>query len=520
VWISRLRSSAFFGVVSAVLLASACSSSSGSGDNFPTGDGGGASSGGNHDGSVSSSGGSSGGTSSGSSGGASSGSSGGASSGSSSGAIVDSGPPCGATVTSGAIALTSNYLPATVIADGGYAYAYSDGTSTACIDSTNMCTQGMTTVANATGSLYGAGIGFNLNQAMSTSTAMTAINTYTPTGVGISYTVSSLPPQGLRLAIGDYVSATQGTDYCAILSTTSGTVPWAAFNSKCYDNTGTFLSGPPVNPIHMEFQIPSGTVAEPFDFCVDSVAFATTLTQPDSGGGGGGGSSCTWTGGPSSAKTGAGELTCYTFAMGTANDKTFCGYNGSETNSTATGGACDLGKADTVPNVANPAYFAAFPVGTFAQGQYCGMCLNLSYGGKSIVATVVDECATCPTSGHIDLNATAALALGVGSGGATGDATSGVTWTSVSCPVTGDIVAVLNGGSSSQIYFQNVVFPVASAKASGGASATQSTGFWNFGSNVAGQTITLTDTLGHTTSGVVPGGGGTMAGAQFTDACP
>jgi hypothetical protein len=65
-----------------------------------------------------------------------------------------------------------------------------------------------------------------------------------------------------------------------------------------------------------------------------------------------------------------------------------------------------------------------------------------------------------------------------------------------------------------------VVFPVASARASGGATGTLQNGFWNFGSNISGQTVTLTDTLGHTTSGVIPGSSGTISGAQFTNACP
>jgi hypothetical protein len=299
----------------------------------------------------------------------------------------------------------------------------------------------------------------------------------------------------------------------------SGTITWAKFNTKCWDNSGTFLTGAPTGPIHIAFQIPSIAAATPFAFCVDSVSIATTAGTPDAGGGSGPGSSCTWGAGPSSSSLGNPELTCYDFAQGTVNDKTFCGYNGSETGGNNGNGACQMGKLDTVPNVANSEYFAAFPSGSFGQGKYCGMCLNVTYGGNSIVATVVDECATCgDRSGHIDLSLSAAIALGVGVGGAVGNPTNGVEYAAVSCPVTGDIVAVFNG-SSSQIYFQNVVFPVASAKASGGAVANQQDGFWSFGTNVAGQTVTLTDVLGHTTSGVIPGSSGTIPGAQFADTC-
>jgi hypothetical protein len=217
-------------------------------------------------------------------------------------------------------------------------------------------------------------------------------------------------------------------------------------------------------------------------------------------------------------KAGNEELSCYDFAQGTANDKTFCGYQGAETTGNTGTGPCDLGKLDTVPNVANAQYFAAFPSGSFGQGTYCGMCVAITYGTATITATVVDDCPVCTTAGYLDLSLSAALALGVGVPGASGAPTSGITWTAVSCSVTGDIVAVPNGGFS-EIYFQNVVFPVASAKTST-ATAVQQDGFWNFGTSVAGQTVTLTDTLGHTTSGVIPSTGGAINGAQFPTSCP
>jgi hypothetical protein len=84
--------------------------------------------------------------------------------------------------------------------------------------------------------------------------------------------------------------------------------------------------------------------------------------------------------------------------------------------------------------------------------------------------------------------------------------------------VTGDVVAVFNNGSSSQIYFENVAFPVASATA-GGSAGNQSTGFWSFGSVVAGKAVTLTDTLGHTIQGTIPTNSGGSIGAQFPATC-
>ncbi len=238
-----------------------------------------------------------------------------------------------------------------------------------------------------------------------------------------------------------------------------------------------------------------------------------------SSGGTTGGGPCTWTGGPSSN---SGEITCYSFGQGTAKGggcssyKTYCGYCGTESGSKGSG-ICPSGITDSVPNTAN-SYFAAFPSGSFGQGKYCGMCVDVTWNGKTITATIVDECATCPSSNHIDLSLSAAAALGLGQGSNTGDATSGVTWKAIDCPVNGDILALFNNGNSGQIYFQNVVFPVAKAVA-GGHTANQSYGYWDFGASVGGQSVTLTDTVGHVISGTLPTSSGGSVGAQFPMTC-
>jgi hypothetical protein len=409
-----------------------------------------------------------------------------------------------------------------VIGNGGYAYAYDDGAgSTNCMDANAMCTSGTTGAMSST--VWGAGIGVNLNQAQGTATNPNPpVGSLAATGVGIGYSISSLPPQGARIAIDS-----NGTDYCAVLTGSSGTVPWSAFNTKCWNGSGTSLTGAPSVATHIEFQVPATAAATPFAFCVDSVSFATTTTQPDAGSSSGGGTSCSWTSGPSA--NGTGELTCYSFHQGTATGggcpsyKTFCGYCGTES-SGPSGGWCEMGATDSVQNIGTGQYFAAFPGGSgdpgspFGQGNYCGMCVNVTYQGRSILATIVDECSTCSSNGHIDLSLAAAQALGIGVGGTSGDV-NGVTWSAASCPVSGYIYAMYNNGGSNQVYFQNVTFPVASARTSGGATGNLTNGFWNFGSNIGGQTVTLTDTLGHTTSGVMPGGSGPITGAQFPDQC-
>jgi hypothetical protein len=295
-------------------------------------------------------------------------------------------------------------------------------------------------------------------------------------------------------------------------------VAWGKFNSKCWDNSGTFLTGAPADATHIEFQIPAVAAATPFEFCVDSVAFAASIQVPDAGSATcNGGACCEPSRGP--AANGNGTFTCYTFSQGTVGNKTFCGYQGSESAGPGGSGACQAGGlnfSDTVPNIGtNPHYFAAFPSGTFAQGQYCGMCVNVTFGGQTLMATIVDECATCGDSPqHIDLSANLARDLGVGVGAAVGNPT-GVSWAAVACPISannGHIVAVWNNNNPAggQVYFQNVVFPVMSVSGS-----SQSNGFWNNISN--GSTHTLTDMLGHQiTAAIVTGD----LGVQFPATCP
>jgi hypothetical protein len=219
------------------------------------------------------------------------------------------------------------------------------------------------------------------------------------------------------------------------------------------------------------------------------------------------------------------EASCYTFAEGTTNNTTFCGYQGSEATyiGSDTTGACVTGKlafSDTVPNVGtNPGYFVAFPSSNpaWGPGAYCGMCVDVTYGGTTLMATIVDECpAPCAGSPDLlDLSANLARDLGVGVGSTNGVPVGGVSWAATACPITsndGNIVVVWNSSSSFEAYFQNVVFPVASV-----SGATQTQGFWNV---APGETVTLTDILGHQITATLPGPGGGSLGAQFPATCP
>ena len=232
---------------------------------------------------------------------------------------------------------------------------------------------------------------------------------------------------------------------------------------------------------------------------------------------------CTMSGGLTSTN---GQLTCYYFGQGPGpvvcnGDNAYklnCGYCGSE--GSASGNACNASHNDKVQNISTGDYFAAVP--NWGKGENCGLCLSITYQSKTIVATVIDNCASCG-SGHVDLSPSAGAALGMGTGTGQTENPTGVTWKSVACPVgTSPIVAGYNGVYSGQIYFQNVAFPVASAYATiGGVKQTAqlTNGMWDFGVALyPGDSITLTDTLGHTVSGKI-GANGAGIGVQFPTAC-
>jgi hypothetical protein len=206
--------------------------------------------------------------------------------------------------------------------------------------------------------------------------------------------------------------------------------------------------------------------------------------------------------------------------MGSNTFKTNCGYCGTEGSSS--GSACSADHNDSVSNISTGAYYVAVP--DWGQGASCGLCVSITYGDKTIIATVVDNCASCG-SGHIDLNPAAGAALGMGTGaGQTEDPTSGVSWKTVACPVgTSSIVAVYNNTYGGQLYFQNVAFPVQSASAVVGGTtrnATLTNGMWDFGTTVtAGSPITLIDVAGHTVTGTMPAANGGSLGTQFPTSC-
>jgi hypothetical protein len=169
---------------------------------------------------------------------------------------------------------------------GGYAFAYQDTVSSAvclegcppsspgalapsCGTGTALCGHGDLGMDLATNGFaaYGGGIGFNLNQPLGTATAQT----FAAMGSGIAYTVTSVPLTGLRINI-DH----GGVTYCATATTASATLPWASFNTQCYNTPadGIALTGAPLDATQIEFAMVAVAASVSDDFCVTAVSFA------------------------------------------------------------------------------------------------------------------------------------------------------------------------------------------------------------------------------------------------------
>ncbi len=224
-------------------------------------------------------------------------------------------------------------------------------------------------------------------------------------------------------------------------------------------------------------------------------------------------------------------MTCYWFKQGTTYDpdqpgmtcpgkyKTYCGYCGTETGERPQGEGeqiwCPINDVVSVAENISTPHFAALPPGPLGNGQNCGMCVEVSYRNRTIIATVIDACPSCESDEHIDLSLSAAEALGMNE--VMGKIESGVSWHVVGCPVDSDIQVTFNGGYQGQVYFQNLAFPLASA-VSGSSQGTLNGGFWDFGKLMGGEEVTLTDIMGHTVTATVPNEAGSL-GVQFELSC-
>jgi hypothetical protein len=195
------------------------------------------------------------------------------------------------TGTSACVVLSTGGLPLTLgylsgaggnPGPGGYVYAYDDELgSLACVESSSLCGSAKIAAANPpANTIFGGGIGVQLDAPMGAPDASPMAMKLAATGSGIQYVVTSKPTLGLRIEIDNAPGpGLNNVQYCAIVTAASGTIPWASFNTKCYDTPvdGTALTGPPTTATYIQFGVPSGPAAGTFDFCVEELRFACTL---------------------------------------------------------------------------------------------------------------------------------------------------------------------------------------------------------------------------------------------------
>jgi hypothetical protein len=96
-------------------------------------------------------------------------------------------------------------------------------------------------------------------------------------GSGISVKLSSLPT-GAQARVQVTVAPHY---YCAVMSAASQTLPWTSFNTACWNNTGTYLTGAPTAATQILIAVSSEAgVAGSFDLCVTSLSFPGSETCP------------------------------------------------------------------------------------------------------------------------------------------------------------------------------------------------------------------------------------------------
>ena len=159
----------------------------------------------------------------------------------------------------------------------GSGFTVSDGlASTICLSANSLCAAGTTNALKSSdiSANWGAVFGFYLSP---DSTAANPVGVQLA-GSGISATMSSLP---IGAQAGVQVTVGNAAYYCATMSASSQTFPWASFNTACWNNSGTYLTGAPTAATQIVIKINSEAgVAGSFDFCVTSLAFPGSETCP------------------------------------------------------------------------------------------------------------------------------------------------------------------------------------------------------------------------------------------------
>jgi hypothetical protein len=173
---------------------------------------------------------------------------------------------CSATQATGAVATAACLYSGTGGA-GGYTYYYNDGTSTACVDSAALCTQGSVGVSSST--IWGAGFGFSVANSDGSAVTLSA------TGLTFAAAGTSLPT-GLQIGLVSSTGPCATTNGCCYRPTAvaGATIPWKDFVPSCYSGATDAGSFAPSDGLtKLEFQVVAGTAAQTYNYCITSLSF-------------------------------------------------------------------------------------------------------------------------------------------------------------------------------------------------------------------------------------------------------
>jgi expansin len=136
-------------------------------------------------------------------------------------------------------------------------------------------------------------------------------------------------------------------------------------------------------------------------------------------------------------------------------------------------GAGRDGDWDTVEGIStgDGGYFGAMNTSDYNGGATCGACVELTFSGKKIVITIVDECPVGSNpkcvKGHIDLSRKAIRQL---QPDATKEDLSGVSWRYVTCPATGNAKMRLHPNQTADwqpVVVENGLYPLSKVTING-----------------------------------------------------
>jgi expansin (peptidoglycan-binding protein) len=157
-----------------------------------------------------------------------------------------------------------------------------------------------------------------------------------------------------------------------------------------------------------------------------------------------------------------GQATVYWFAQGTVNNgNVACNFG-------IRPGNPGNGQGDAVNGLPNPELFIAMNTTNYRGASACGACVEMTYQGRNVTATVADECPigsnpTC-TPGHLDLSRGAWNAL---TNNAAGTEINGVNWRFVPCAGEANVTIELKEPENlywNQFLVRGHRFPVAKAE--------------------------------------------------------